>query len=177
MQLSTRDKLLAFVSVIGLFGLIWLYTREFYVLSNTIGAKQLVWGSMITAAILLTGCIGWFRKRFMPWENHITELLFIIIFGILFAPFFGSLLNRFLGVSITQPFDFVSEMPYAAMGYGIMKDEKITPTGWYLTVREAGKVHRFRYRTHAYYPISRPGDTLLLPIRKGLFGFRVMELK
>jgi hypothetical protein len=177
MQLSTRDKLLAFGSVLALFGLIWLYTREFYVLSNTIAAKRLIWGSMITAALLLAICIGGFRKRFMPWENHLTELLFIVIFGVLFAPLFGSLLNRGLGVSTTQSFDFVSEIPYAAMGYGVMKNEKITPTGWYLTVREEDSVHRFRYRSQAYYPISRPGDTVLLPIREGLFGFRVMELK
>lgn len=177
MQLSTRDQLLAFASVLGLFGLIWLYTREFNILSNTIGAKRLIFGSMMTAAVLLAIGIGWFRKRFMPWGQHLTELLFIGIFGLLFAPLFGSLLNRGLGESDTQSFDFVRETPYAAMGYGVLKDEKITPTGWFLTVREADRVHRFRYKTQAYYPISRPGDTVLLPIRKGLFGFRVMELK
>jgi hypothetical protein len=177
MQLSTRDQLLAFGSVAGLFGLIWLYTREFHILSNTIGAKRLIFGSMTIAFVLLAVCIGWLRKRFMPWGNHLTELLFIGIFGVLFAPLFGSLLNRGLGSSSTQSFDFVRETPYAAMGYGILKDEKITPTGWFLTVREAGMIHRFRYKTQAYYPISRPGDIILLPIRKGLFGFRVMELK
>lgn len=175
--MSQKERLAAILSVLGLFGLIWLYTREFSVFSNTIGAQKIVFGSMVAAAALILAAVWRFRERFKPWSNHVTELLLLGVFGLLFAPLFGSLLNRGLSHCEYQPFEFVSETPYLASGYGILKDEKIRPTGWYLTVREGKTLRRFRYKTQAYYPISRPGDTLMLPIKKGFFGVRVMDLK
>ncbi|GAB4489680.1 MAG: hypothetical protein OHK0019_07600 [Saprospiraceae bacterium] len=163
--------------VLAFFGLVWLYVREFAFLFNTIGAKRLVIGSMLVAAAVAFGCLWRWRERFTPWERHTPEVLFILIFSVLFAPLFGSLINRALAKTENQSFEFISETPYFSSNYGILKSEKLRPTGWYLNAQENGRQHTFKYTNQAYYPLTKPGDTILLPVRKGLFGCRVVLLK
>lgn len=170
-------RLLALIAVLFFAVLVWLYVREFSVLFNTIGAKNLVLGSMLVGAFLAVGALRLWHWRFTPWERHLPEVLIILVFSVLFAPLFGSLLNRALGKTEFQSFQFVSETPYFASNYGILKGEKIKPTGYFLKVEESGYTYIFRYKTQTYYPITQPGDTILLPVRKGLFGCRVVLLK
>ncbi|MCC7467247.1 MAG: hypothetical protein IT261_13295 [Saprospiraceae bacterium] len=172
-----RPRLFAalLVLVIGL--LVWLYVREFRFLSNTIGVKWLVIGSMLAMA-LLTGFLLWKnRERFSPLERHLPEILLISVFSLLFAPLFGSLINRGLGSPRPRSFEFVAETAFYASGYGILKGEKLKPTGWKLQVKDAGKTIRFQYKKQAYFPLSKPGDVIMLPIQIGLFGIEVMELQ
>ncbi|HNG89981.1 MAG TPA: hypothetical protein PK858_07245, partial [Saprospiraceae bacterium] len=67
--------------------------------------------------------------------------------------------------------------PYMTAGYGVLKGEKIQPTGYHLLVRQGSQLYRLRYRSQPYFPISRPGDTVSLPLRHGLFGVQVLDLK
>lgn len=177
MDANTRTSILSVLVVLAFFGLVWLYVREFAVLFNTIGAKGLVIGSMLVAAVTACGSLWHWRERFTPWERHTPEVLFILIFSVLFAPLLGSLINRTLGNTTNQSFEFISEAPYFSSNYGILRGEKLRPTGWYLNVRENGHLRTFKYTTQAYYPLTKPGDTILLPVRKGLFGCRVVLLK
>jgi hypothetical protein len=175
--ISLRFKLLAWLAILIFAGLMWLYVREFALLSNTIGARWLVAGSMLAGALAAGGALWRWREHFMPWERHVPEVSLILVFSVLFAPLFGSLLNRAFGKTEFQSFEFVSETPYFASNYGLLKGEKIQPTGWFLTLREGARLHKFKYKTQVYYPITKSGDTVLLPLRRGLFGFRVMLLK
>jgi len=175
--LDTRFKIYAFLAILAFFGFVWLYVREFAVLSNTIGAKWLVAGSMLVAALVAGGALWRWRERFTPWERHLPEVLMTLIFSVLFAPLFGSWLNRAFGSIENQSFEFVSEAPYFASNYGLLKGEKIQPTGYHLTVKENGHLHHFKYKTQTYYPITKPGNKVLLPVQKGLFGCRIVLLK
>jgi hypothetical protein len=178
MQTSdTRFKLLALFAVLVFFALTWLYVREFAVLPNTIGAKGLILGAMTAAALAASGVLWYWRERFTPWSRHLPEVSLLLVFSVLFAPLFGSLFNRALGKTEYQPFEFVSEAPYLASNYGILKGEKIKPTGYFLTVKENGLELRFKYKAQSYYPLTKPGETILLPVRTGLFGSRVVLLK
>lgn len=167
----------ALASVLLFFGLVYLYTREFAVLSNTIGVLRLVIGSMVVMLLLGAGLLWRFRHRLMPWSRHITEIALLLTFSGLFAPLFGSLLNRGLGSTELQSFRFIAETPYIASGYGFMKNTSLQPTGYFLEVSDrSGQRLRLRYKKQAYYPITRPGEAILLPVRRGLFGIRVVEL-
>jgi hypothetical protein len=172
-----KVELIAVGATAAFVGLLWLYVREFPVFSNTIGLRPLLIGSF-SIAILGAGALLYaLRDRFSPWQRHLPEI-FLILFGfVLFAPLFGSLLNRIPGRPAYESFEFVSEMPYLASNYGVLKGEKIEPSGYYLTVRStAGRLHRFRYRQQAYYPITKSGEQILLPVRKGLLGADVVTL-
>lgn len=131
---------------------------------------------MIGLAIAMTGLwLG--RDRFTPWNRHRPEVLLILFFSIIFAPLFGSLLNRAFSLKEYESFEFVSETPYFASGYGMLKDEKPEPSGYYLSVREKGSTHRFKYKSQAYYPLTKAGEVIMLPVRRGIFGPRVVLLK
>lgn len=172
----SRPKLYAILSVVALFLLAFLYARELNHLFNAIGAAPLVVGSMVfMLAAAITGLwLG--RDRFTPWKRHVPELLLILVFSVLFAPLFGSLLNRAFSLKEYQSFEFVSEQPYFASGYGFLKGEKIEPTGYILTVKERGRTHRFKYKKQPYYPLTKPGETVMLPVRRGIFGVNVVLL-
>lgn len=171
-----NPRLLAFIAVLFFFFLTWRYVREFAVLSNTIGVRGLAIGSVLTVLALAAAALWHWRNRFTPLNRHVPEVLFILIFSALFAPLFGSLLNRSLGRDGEQSFEFVAETAYYASGYGVLKGEKLKPTGWRLTVRDRGQERRFKYKTQAYFPLTPPGETVLLPMRYGIFGVNVMRL-
>ena len=176
-QPRTSIRLLAFVGVLIFFSLIWRYTLEFKIFTNTIGIQNLVVGSLFLGGIAAAIILYALRNRLTPWGNHLPEILTIAVFSVLFAQLAVSLLNRAGGTTEHQPFLFVSEMPYLSSNYGLIKGEKIKPSGIRLTVKEHGKVYRFQYKKQAYFPLTKPGETVLLPVRKGLFGVRVVDLK
>lgn len=173
----TSPPWLSFLTVLVFFAIMWLYVREFAVLSNTIDVKWLVAGAMLAGVALASAAIWRWRERFTPWGRHLPEVALILVFSVLFAPLFGSLLNRAFGKDEFQTFEFVSETAYFASGYGILKGEKWKPTGWRLVVREGGRERRLKYKRQAYYPLTKPGEQILLPVRKGFFGVRVAMLQ
>lgn len=169
-------RLYAFLGVLVFVASIWLYVREFPYFSNTIGVGKLV-GVSLMAALLLGGGILWFWKaHFKPWERHLPQVLFILLFCPLFAPLLASLLNRSAGETTYMKFEFIAETPYFSSNYGLLKGEKIRPTGYFLAVRDGDLGYRFRYKQQAYYPLTKPGETILLPVKKGLLGFQVVLL-
>ena len=172
-----NPRLFAFLLTLGFFLLIWMYVREFPILSNSIGGRWLVLGSMLTGLLLSGGLIYRFRERFTPWDRHRPDVTFIVITCLFFAPLFGSWMNRAVGSTTFQSFDFVSETPFIASGYGMLKGEKIKPSGYHLLVQENGRQRRFKYKKQSYYPVTKPGEKIMLPIREGLFGVRVMLLR
>jgi hypothetical protein len=170
-------KVFALLMTLLFFSMIWLYVREFPVLSNTIGGRWLVAGSMAAGLLIAAGIIWRLRDRFTPWERHRPDVTFIVISAMFFAPLLGSWLNRGLGASTFQSFEFVSETPFVASGYGVLKGEKLKPTGYHLVVTQNGAFHRFKYKSQSYYPLTKRGEPIMLPVRNGLFGARVIELK
>lgn len=175
--MNLPPRLLAFLMTLGFFTLIWLYMREFPLLSNTIGAGALAAGSLIAGLGISAALVWRFRKRFMPWERHRPDVAFVIVSALFFAPLLGSWLNRAFGNTTFQTFRFVSETPFVSSGYGILKNETIKPSGYHLVVEENGELRRFKYKSQAYYPVTKQGEEILLPVRKGFFGARVMLLK
>lgn len=172
---SPRNTATSAVALLAL--LMWLYVREFAVLSNTLEVTGLVLGSMLVFVALTGGALWYWRDRFRPLERHFPEVVLILVFSVLFAPLFGSLLNRSWGKNETQSFDFIAETAYFASGYGILKGEKLSPTGWRLTVREGNRERRLKYKNQAYYPLTKPGEKILLPVRRGIFGVRIIQLR
>jgi hypothetical protein len=170
-------RLIAVLLTLCFFCLIWLYTLEFPVISNTVHGGRLAVGSMITGLLASAGLIWRFRERFTPWDRHRPDVTFIVVSCVFFMPLLGSWVNRGLGETEMQSFDFVAEVPYFASGYGILKGEKFKPSGFHLHVLDKGVKRRFKYKSQSYYPLTKPGEKIMLPIRKGVFGANVVLLK
>lgn len=171
-------KILALGYVAGLFSLVFLYVREFPFLGNTLKIRGLLFVSVVVATAVC-GVIFWiFRQRLLPISKHRPELVFFFFPMIFFAPLAGSRFNRLSETVENQEFKFVSEVPYLASAGGFLKGEKLEPTGFRLTVRlDDGSLKIFKYRQQAYFPLTRPEELILLPMRQGLLGFEVLALK
>ncbi len=174
--LPWRVRLGAMLAVAVLFGLIWLYTREYPVFTNTLQTGRLVVGAFAVGALLAGALLFALRRRLTPWANHVPEVLLIVVFVPLFAPLFASRINRAGGSVKHQPFEFVAEVPYVASAYGWLRFRPVEVTGYRLTAKREGRTHRFQYKNQRYFPLSQPGDTILLPVRRGVLGIEVMEL-
>lgn len=177
MEQSVKIKVLSFAVVGVLVALMVLYTRELAVFFNTIELRTLLIGSELVMGLLFAGVLFRFRDRFQPLSRHLPEIVSISVAGLLFAPLLGSLLNRLPGKSQYESFTFVSEQPYLASGYGYMRAQSNKPTGWMLQVSDKKGAYRFKYKKQPYFPITKPGELVQLPVRQGLFGVRVVELK
>ena len=175
--MERRIKILSILFVVVLFGLVVLYVFEFPVFSNTLRVGRLV-GGAIAFGFLLSGAVLYaFRQRFRPAENHLPEIAALVILPALFMPLFASLFNRAAGPNEYQSFRFVAERPYIAERYGILQTDTIRPTGWFLFVEENGREYQLRYSEQPYYPVTRSGEQVLLPVKRGLLGFRVVLLR
>ncbi|MBL7775037.1 MAG: hypothetical protein JNK89_03495 [Saprospiraceae bacterium] len=171
-----KARLLAVAGVLLFFTTIWLYTREFPVFTNTIGARQLVLSALVFGALAGSAVCFALRQRFSPWRLHIPEIATIFTLFMLLAPLLASRLNRAGGAVAYRSFEFVSEMPYLASNYGLLKGETLRPTGYRLQVKSGGKTLLFQYKKQEYFPLTKPGEPVLLPLRDGWLGFVVLEL-
>ncbi|MEZ4892241.1 MAG: hypothetical protein R2778_04410 [Saprospiraceae bacterium] len=120
---------------IAFFVLIYLYVQEFPILSNTVGGKYLVIASMVVGLLLSLMFIFYNKTRFQPYDHHRPDITFIIVCSMFFAPLLGSWLNRSLGTTTDQSFKFISEKPFYASGYGVIKGEKMKVSGYHLLVK------------------------------------------
>jgi hypothetical protein len=177
-ELSVKARIGTIAAVAALFVSIGLYVREFPVFYNTINVQYLLTGAAISGLVIAGAILYFFRARFTPFGRHVPEVLLVGVTLVLFAPLFASLLNRGLGRMENQSFEFMDETPFSTTGgFGLWRTNQIKRSGFSLEVRENGNLLRFRYKKQRYFPITRPGEFVLLPVCQGLFGIRVVRLE
>ena len=172
-----KAKLLAILAVLVLFLLIYLYTREFAIISNTLETGRLLLVSLLAGALVSGLLLRLLRKSIRPLQKHIPEWVTVTVLAFVFSPLLVSRLNRAIAVTKYVPFEFVREEAYYASAYGLLKGEKPEPTGYRLYVKQGTKQYRFKYKSQAYYPMTNKGEEVLLPIAHGFLGIRVMKLR
>lgn len=173
------QKLIAAIFVLVFLVLMGLYVREFPVFDNTIGVRTLVFGSLAVGLVLSIVLFILLKKRLSPLENHLPETVSIFVICLVFAPLFGSLFNR-LGASekAERSFFFEKETAFRISRFGCLAGlQNESPAGWHLFVNDGRKRFRFRYQKQPYFPITKPGELVLLPVKTGLFGFPIVDLK
>ena len=115
-SLPLSSRLLAGAGVLLVFALVWLYTREFRVFTNTLDMRGLLWGACLAGALLGAALLYRLRQRLSPWDLHLPELLTVLIFTVLTMPLLASWLNRAGGKVEHESFVFVSEQPFISSG-------------------------------------------------------------
>lgn len=176
-ELDLRTRMYAILGVLGFVACVLAYVREFPHLNNTIGVGKLVFWAMLAALLATLAAIVVKRQRFLPLKKHLPELVLVLIVPILFAPLAASCLNRWVGRDGYHSFEFLSEKPFIPGNIALFDRRQPRPDGWELFVREGYTGYKFRYRKQAYFPISKSGDNIQLPVRRGLFGFEVVVLE
>jgi hypothetical protein len=168
--MSLKTKLLIFAAVLAVFGTIVLYVLEFQWFQNYFGAKRLVMGAL-AAGLVLGLAIGFlFRKKADEQGEKMQLWATCITLPLLLMPLLASLTNRlFAQQSRLTPVEFWEEKAYTMNRYGQLKDQRPDTSGYYVFVVMDGEMIRLE-SDEPVFPTAQKGDTVLLPVRKGLFG-------
>lgn len=176
-MLDRYPRLFSILLTLLFFALIRVYVKEFPFLTNTIEVKWLLAGALTAGLLIAILVTALSFKKLSPLGRHIPELLFITSVSLIFSPLFASLLNRYPGTDELLSFEYVSETPFLTAQYGVLKGEKLKPSGYRLKVRYQDRELSFRYKSQAYFPLTKPGEEILVPVRKGVLGFYVVMLR
>lgn len=176
--MNLSQKLLAWLAVGALIGFATLYVFELKHFGNTLNFSDLALKSALLG-LALGLLAGWyFQKKAGRQEmvDNIRRWTICIIVPIVLAPLLGSLTNRMFSPypAEMKPFEFFDEKPYASSAYGFMKDEKITPDGWYLFVNVEGSLRRIEHPVQRF-PDAQRGDLVELKVQRGLWGYQFLE--
>jgi hypothetical protein len=149
-------------------------TKNFF--SNTFEVEKLVSILLISGLILALLWSRWYLKK-----NNITDsiertqtVLIAVIGAIGFFVAMGINLNYLVSLENTK--EEVVEIskidPFIKVRGGIIKGEKITPSGYHVFIKRAEKEERLRYDELPNYE-TYIGKKATMFFRKGLLGFDV----
>lgn len=168
--MSLKTKLSIFLSLLVLLGVIVLYVLEFQWFQNYFGAKRLVLGAL--AAGLVVGLVLGFllRKKADEQVEKMQLWAACITLPIMVMPLLVSLTNRlFAQQPVPTKVEFWEEKAYTMNRFGQLKGQRPEASGYYVFVVKDGKMVRLE-SDQPVFPAAQQGDTVELPLRKGLFG-------
>lgn len=157
---------------VGFFIMIFLYANEFSWYANTFGRNR-----MIMIALLMGGLAGLGVAHKLQRENQEVIEKFqlyigLMVVGAVLMPLCFSLTNRVLSFQkvTEESVEFVKSEGFNESRFGRIPQEQ--PDGYFAFVIRDDAVIRLTTRTPIYQEAQR-GDRVLLPIKKGLWGFEI----
>ncbi len=173
--MGLKTKLLVFAAILAVLGTIVLYVLEFQWFQNYFRAKRLVMGAL--AAGLVSGLtIGFlFRKKADEQVEKMQLWAACITLPLLLMPLLASLTNRlFAQQPKPTPVEFWEEKAFTMNRYGQLKGQRPDTSGYYIFVVKEGEMVRLE-SDEPVFLTAQKGDTVLLPVRKGLFGVAFVD--
>lgn len=175
-MLSLKEKIAYIFLGLLMLALVALYVFEFYYFQRTFGLKGLLLVSAMLGAAL-GAALGWRLSRDAEDEvDRIRLYLLCIMLAAIFLPLFASLSNRLLSPhpARLESVVFFEEKPYVSERFGVLKGEEVRIAGYYLFFHREGELLRIDNR-HSLSPPPQRGDTILIPVRKGIWGVNWVE--
>ena len=166
-----KEKLPWLLGLLLMLGLIVVYVFEFYYFQRTFSLSRLLLPGAL-AGVLTGVVLGWrFSRMAEDAVDRIQIYLFWTFLTTVFFPLLVSLGNRLLSPHpvVWESVAFFEEKPYVSDRFGVLKDEKVKASGYYLFFFRNGELERID-NIHPLAPAPERGDTILIPVRKGLFG-------
>ncbi|MCC6724805.1 MAG: hypothetical protein IT258_09870 [Saprospiraceae bacterium] len=173
--MSTKTKLMAFLAIVGLLGIIVLYVLEFQWFQNYFGLQKLILSALVMGVV--TGlALGFFiQKKVKEQVERIQLWATCLLVPVVLMPLLASLANRLFA---EQPrptaVEFWEEKAYVMNRYGQIKGERSEASGYYVFVVKDGSMVRLE-SDHPMFPTAKQGDTVEVPVRKGLFGVEFVD--
>jgi hypothetical protein len=166
-----KEKLPWLLGLLLMLGLIVVYVFEFYFFQRTFSLSKLLLPGAL-AGVLTGVALGWrFSRTAEDAVDRIQIYLFWTFLATVFFPLLTSLGNRLLSPhpAAWESVAFFEQKPYVSDRFGIMKGQEVKPSGYYLFFFRNGELERID-NVHPLAPAPERGDTILIPVRKGLFG-------
>jgi hypothetical protein len=169
-------KIYALLGVFAVIGLAVLYGFEYSWFDRTIGMPGLVKRSLLVGG--LSGLLaGWYLQRQAKSRTEQAQMYVIfVVLGLVLAPLLASLSNRLLTPwpAQQQPLEFIDEEGFYSDRAPPIVGEDIKPDWFHLTFYYEGKLRRIKNKK-SYFRHAERGDSILLSIKPGLWGFDVVQ--
>lgn len=172
---NNRSFWTALAVALGLLGLVTLYVLEFRYFDRTLHVGSLI-GWSVTVGVLLGSALAYrFREKAGDLTERIQLFVFFIVLSALFMPLFGSLTNRLLSWRETRnvAVEFIDQEARYASRFGLMEEEKATPNQFFIFFYKGDELYRIKSDEPLFATAER-GDTVPLPMKRGLWGYEVV---
>lgn len=167
-----------FLLVILFFSLMTLYANEIQFWGHYLERKQFLLFSAL-AGLIVGLLVSWrFSRTLNPdWLIRIRSSLAITFGTVVLFPLLVSLTNRALPQSgpRTTEVEFVREEGRFTSRFGSAVAPK-KPSTYFLFFNHDSQFFRVQYQ-RSHFPDQQEGDTIALPLRKGLWGFEWVDLQ
>ncbi len=160
--------LLLFAGAVGLM-------LELKQLANTQHFWSLVLVAVLVGAIA-GGIIAFFlSKRVHLFEDKVKVYIISITLCVTAAPLLASLSNRLFASRVIRAYVFMEQRAIYSFRYGFLQDKSSTPPDHFkIWVVDAGELISFSLDKPLPQELER-GDTILLWVREGLWGYSLVE--
>lgn len=180
--MSLKSKLLIFLGTLGLFGVIGLYIHEFQWFQNYLHPSGMVVGSLVFGAVVGLGLGFYFQKRGEELVDRIQIWTVCLVLGVLPMPLLASLTNRiFAAQAATETkAQFWQTSKHVIKGgvgrpiFLLQDPNKQDVVGYFIFLIVDGEMVRVESKTPRFAD-NQQGDTVSVPIRKGLLGVDFVE--
>ena len=176
--LSIKTWAIILAILVTFFGMITLAVFEFAWIENTLAAKKMI--AIFAAVGAVSGIVlgHYFAKSKDDVIDRTRIYGFFLLLGLLSMPIMGSLANRLLSFS---KFELREVELFAQKGYmadlGLLEgDVQQGADGVFTFVIIDGKLERFKSKK-VLFPDAKKGDQVSLKMKKGLFGFWVIDTR
>ena len=97
-----------------------------------------------------------------------------ILIPLFFAPWLGSLSNRFFSPKITyRTVEFIEVKPFSNSFKDIYEIIELEADGCFLFIYYDGEIHRLKRKRCSFFN-NKNGDQISLSMKKGLWGYEVV---
>ena len=158
-------------------GLMIAAVFEFKWFQNTLEAKKMA-GIFALIGAVLGGAWGhYFAKSTKDSTDKLRLYCLFIILSVLLMPVFGSITNRLLSFNDfkNEQVEFYEQRGFIA-GMGVIKGQSLNADGYFTFVVIDGELQRFKSEK-ILYPKAKKGDRVDLKMKKGLYGFWVVDME
>lgn len=173
--MNLKTRLSIFISVVAIFLVIVLYVLEFQWFQNSFDTKKLVVGSLLMG-LAIGGFIGFAMQKYgRDWVDKAQIWMVCLVVPLLLMPLIGSITNRvFANQAQETKVVFWGEKAFITSRFGKLEAMSADTTGFYIFIVKDGAIQRLSWPA-SKFPNAQRGDTIELPVRKGLFGIELVD--
>ncbi len=151
-----------------------LYTLEVNPLNRTLHADRMMAISLVIGLAIGILLGYYFQKAATEIVGRIRTYAVCIMLSVLVLPLLVSLSNRLLSFQAVEniPIEFIEESPRYSSRFGAY--EAAQADSYVTFFYKAEQLHRIQ-TPQSIFPNAQRGDQMNLPIKKGLWGFEIVQ--
>ncbi len=175
LQISLGDKIKYALIGFLLLAMVVLYALEFKYFHLTFNLQGLILKGVVVGLIVGVELGWWFRRHAEDLTERIQLYVFFIVLSMVFMPLLVSLSNRFVTLkpSASINVDYVGTEAFYSDRFGLIKGQKVEPTGYYLFFYYNNRLQRIELKAPIFKDSVR-GATITLPVWQGIWGHQVI---